>query len=233
MAGLIKFPTAEVDFDIFINNIIPYFNTNKARLIVTAAAQAYLTKLLGYLNTPLTGWNALYMPSVNPAESTVTIVQERMTLRVDITEALRELIDDIPKSLLTPTDIVMLSLSIRANKYSRATIPKAIPNLSIVKRGHLYADIKILDGTHMHVLSKLANADSIELDGAFLQPGVAVSPTFPAEADYRHIATTGRCKYRRSYADNQIRGTEYLRARYINSRNVAGTWSEHIAVVIS
>jgi len=222
-----RFPKKDADFNGYIINAVPHLTTNKLRLILTPTAQAKLNKVTTLIQTTTTGWNTIYQLSQNPATATKT------SLRPQIESALRIIFDDIPKSLLTQIDRDILNLPLPANKHHRANNTETIPAITIKSRGHLSIILNIADTKNGTSLSKPAGVDVIEIESAFLPNTTTLPIDFPKETDFRHIANVGRTTYQRNYSDDQLKGTEYIRARYLNTRKEAGSWSEVISVVVA
>lgn len=226
-------PRTEAEFNNYVNIAIPYINTNKARLATTPAATTALTTVTALLTTAGTGWNSIYPQSLNPATSTASIRATKNSLHDQIKGYLRVIFDDIPKSVFTQVDRDTLNLPLPSDTRTPSAIPAERPIISVTQRDHLAVTLAMVDAAHPQSLAKPADADAIELEGAFLPAGSSVPASFPQDSDFRHLTTTGRSTYTRSYTQEQLRGTEYLRARYLNSRKEAGGWSEIITVIVS
>lgn len=227
------FPRADAELNNYFSIAIPYLTANKARLVTTPAATAALTNVTVLYSTPVTGWTTLYPLTQNAALATGTARTSKNLLRDQIKAALRQIYDDIPKSIFTQADRDTLNLPQPNNSRTPASIPAEQPSINITLREHLAITLTIVDEAHPQTLAKPADADAIEIEGAFL-PVTATAPAgFPQETDFRHLSTTGRSSYTRTYAQDQLRGTEYIRARYLNSRKEPGRWSEIVQVVVS
>lgn len=233
MSNQTRFPKRDADFNMYIASVIGYLNTHKSRLVITPTALSKLTELNTLFSGTDKSWNSIYITSQNPVLATKTTIAHKTELRSQLESALRILFDDIPKSYLNPNDRSTLNIPLPATKHSRAKNPDTIPYLSIKNRGHLTIDLRISDVSNLKSLSKPFGIETIEIEGAFL-PNTTNPPTdFPQETDFRHIASVGRATYQRNYSANQLKGTEYLRARYLNTRKIAGGWSEIISVVVA
>ena len=226
------FPKKDSEFNVSINFGIPYLTTNKARLCLTPASQSALTTATTLLSGA-NGWNVVYPQSQNPATATVTIIAGKNTLRTQIEGFIKIILGDIPKSVLTQVDRDTLNLPLPATTHTPAQKPTSVPTLAISTRGHLSITLSILDTVHSQTLTKLKDADSIELEGAFVSSFATASANFPQETDFKHLAIVGKSTYTRNYSIEQLKGTEYIRARYLSSRNEPGNWSEWIVVVVS
>lgn len=228
-----RIPTTDAEFNNYINLTIPYINTNKARLATTPTAVAALTSATALLTTAGTGWNAIYPLTQNPATATVSIRSSKNILHDQISAQLRIIFDDIPRSLLTQVDRDTLNIPLPNNTRTAAAVPSEKPSITIALREHLSITLNVVDSSHPQSLAKPADADAIEIESVFVAVTAATSGSVPQEADYRHLTTSGRCTVVRTYSQDQLRGTEYLRARYLNSRKEPGGWSEVISVVVS
>ena len=228
-----RIPRTDAEFYNYINIVIPYLNANKARLATTPAATAALTSVTALLSTAVTGWNAVYPQTQNQATATASLRSSKNLLNDQITAQLRTIFDDIPRSVLTQVDRDTLNMPLPSTTRTAAPIPAEKPSIAIGLREHLSVTLTIVDSSHPQAAGKPADADAIEIDGAFLPASATAPAGFPQEADFRHLTTTGRSTYTRTYAQDQMRGTEYLRARYLNRRNEPGGWSEIVQVVVS
>jgi hypothetical protein len=228
-----RFPAKDGEFNVLINIIVTYLNANKARLVLTPTAQAALTLVTANVNTAVTGWNALYPLSQNPGSATNTIIAQKTTLRSSIESEIRIIFNDIPESVLLQIDRDNLNLPAPSGTHTPATKPTSVPSLTITNRGHLSISLSILDVAHSQVITNVSDADSIEIESAFLMNSATPSTDFPTDADFRHLAATGKSSYTRSYTADQLKGSDFLRARYLSSRKEPGSWSEVISVVVS
>ena len=221
------------DFNNQINIIIAYLIANKVRLVFTPTSQANLTQATALLSTAGTGWNSIYPQSQNQAVCTSTITNLKNTLRAQLETLLRAIFADIPKSILTQVDRDTLNLPLPSDTRTAATKPSQIPSLSINGRAYLCVVINVVDNDFPQSLSKPAGIDSIEIQSAFLPVGTSPVANFPLESDFRHLAISGRSSYSCTYTSDQLQGTSYIRARYLNSRKEPGNWSQPISIIVS
>lgn len=149
---------------------------------------------------------------------------------IQLETGLRAIFDDIPKSVLTQVDRDTLNIPLPSATRTSAPKPTAIPAITVSSRAHLSVVLAIVDAAHPQSISKPEGVDSIQLEGAFVAPGIE---KVPADSDFRNIDTTGKANYTRIYTTDQLASTEYIRARYLNSKGEAGNWSEWIAVIVS
>jgi hypothetical protein len=232
MPAQTKFPTSDADFDIFVNAVVPYLNENISRLIVTPTGQAALASATLLLTTTVTGWNAVYPLILKVSTTSNTLIIEKNKLRIQIEELLRSVYNDIPLSLVETKDRTALGIVEPSGTHTPAAKPTSIPSITIIKHSHLTIDIRIEDTKTQEPVSKVEDADSIELESAFLPNNVTPAADFPQENDYHHILNSGKSKITISYRTEQIKGTEYLRARYQNTRKEVGPWSEVVTAII-
>ena len=231
MSNQTRFPGKDADFNDYVNIAIPYLTTNKVRLLVTTASQEVLTTVNTLLTNATTGWNMVYQQSQNPAVATSTITAAKNNLRSSIETSLRVIFDDIPESVLTQADRDTLNLPLSAGTHTPSPVPASQPLVSVSNRTFLSVTLVIVDSGHPQNGGKPAGVSSIQIEGAFFPVG-STSKT-PTDADFRNIATTGKTSYMRSYASDQLAGTEYIRARYLNSRGEPGNWGETIMVIVA
>jgi len=228
-----RIPVTDADFNNYANIAIPYLTTNKARLVITTTAQANLTAATSLLTTAATGWNSVYPLTLNPATATATIIASKTNQHKQIEKLLRAIYDDIPRSVLTQMDRDTLNIPAPSGTHTASTRPESVPSITISGRGHLSATLTILDVEHQQPLSNVDDADLIELEAAFLAPGAAAPAGFPSDNDFHHVATLSKSTVLRTYTPDQQRGTEYLKACYLSSRNEPGGWSEVVSVVVA
>ena len=228
-----RIPTKDADFNNYVNIVIPYLNNNKARLVITTSAQTNLTSVTALLSTAVTGWNSVYLQNLNGTSDSTTVAANKKLLRKQLTTGLRSIYADIPRSVLTQADRDTLNINLPAEKHSSAVKPTSVPSITVSGRGHLSANISILDVEGSRAVTKVEDAEMIELEAAFLAPGATPAAGFPTDKDFHHAATLGRSTTTRSYTSDQLRGVEYLKARYLNSRKEPGGWSEVVSIVVS
>lgn len=230
MSSQTRFPVKDADFNNYINISVPYLVANKARLVITVGAQAVLTQVQANLSTAGTGWNTIYPQSQNPAIATSSIFASKANLRILIEVGLKSIYDDIPKSVLTQVDRDTLNIPLPATSRTPVPKPTAVPSINVTSRAHLSIALAIVDVARPQSAAKPEGVSSIQLEGAFIAAGDKTTPT---DADFRNIDTTGKASYMRTYTTDQLGNTEYIRARYLNSRGEAGSWSEWASVIIS
>jgi hypothetical protein len=230
-----RFPAADSDFNTYANNANTYLNVagNKSRLVLTSAATTALTTLNSLITTATTGWNAIFPQSQNPATDTTTITAAKNTLRDSIETQLRIIFADIPNSVLTQTDRDTLNLTQHSDTHTPVPKPQNAPVIVVTGRDHLSVTLNITDPAHPQVQAKPDGVSEIEIQSAFLAPGATPAAGFPNETDFRHLALSGRASFERDYTQDQLKGTDYIRARYISTRKEPGAWSEIISVVVS
>lgn len=134
------FPTKDADFNDYFTIVSAYLVTHAARLLISATN-------LGALGNFITNWPSLYSSSQNTSTATKTIIDNKIIMRDDIEELLRDIYDDIPKSALTTDDRNTLNLHERAAGSPRPTIttkPNVILNaqsgFSILVENRVIAD---------------------------------------------------------------------------------------------
>lgn len=233
MENLSRFPSRDSDFHVSINNSVNHLNTNQERLVLTPAAKASLAKVNLLLNEPIKGWNTIYPKSQNPNEEKTSLTTAKNNNRNSMEAEMRTIFDDIPESVLNEDDRNVLNLPEPSSTYTSATVPTEIPAIIVKSRGYLTVELSIVNSALPNSVAKPAGVDSIELEGAYLPNGSAAPPGFPHEADFRHIAITGKAHFKRKHILDQLQGSEHIRARYLNTKKEPGNWSEYIRVVIA
>ena len=228
-----RFPVKDADFSNYINISIPYVSDSKTRLVLTPTAQSNITALEALLNTADKGWNSVYPLCCNSATVTTTLVATKKSLRTQIETLLRAVYADIPQSVLTQTDRDTLNITNVSGSHTQAMVPVSVPSLTVSGRMHLGVTLTILDVERSLPITNVPDAVMVEIESAFLPNGVTQAAGFPQDDDFHFLANSGRSTYKRVYDNSQIKGTEFLKARYLNSRNEAGNWSEIISVTVA
>lgn len=103
MAARGIFPTKDADFNNYFGIAGPYLAGNAMRFLISATN-------LSQLNTFIMNWPPLYSSSQNSNTATKTIIDNKIIMRGDIEELLRDIYDDIPNSVLTTDDRNTLNL---------------------------------------------------------------------------------------------------------------------------
>ncbi len=253
---------AQFDTDMTFLNL-PAVGTTPStatRLSVSAANLSAANKL--YTNpTPVApqttpndlGWKELWVLRSNHATKTKVITDLIQIRKEQLEAVLRTIFNDIPASALTAADRTTINKHERSSSHTPSPTPINAPLIALVEQGHLYAIISITDPAHPHTQAKPAGVGSTELEGAFqsradivtaatartVGPATGTTPTpasstsFPQEADFHHIANTGKFLYKTHFTSDQVGGTEIIRGRYLNTRHEYGTWSAEITITVS
>jgi hypothetical protein len=233
MPSQARFEAKDAAFSVQANTMLTYLTANKARLVITTAANANLTLLTTLITAPATGWNTIFPLSQNPATATSTIIANKVTLRDQIEPTFRALFADIPRSVLTGTDRDTLHIPLPSTARIPAAKPQEIPSLIVSERGHLTVVLNIVDSSKTSSNAKPAGVDAIEIESVFIPANSENANKLPSENDFRHLVTLGRGVYERHYTNDQLRGIEFLRGRYVNTRKEPGNWSEWISIIVS
>jgi len=233
MAAQTKLFKKDADFNNQANIDLVYLTANKARLVFTALAVANLTQLNTLISTAGTGWNSIYQQSQNAAVCTASIINTKNLLRAQIEALLRAIFADIPKSVLTQIDRDTLDLPLPSDTRTAASKPSQTPSLSINGRAYLSVTINAIDTDFPKSLAKPAGVDTVQFEAAFYPKGTSPTANLPEDLEYRHLATIGKGSLSRTYTTDQLQGTEYVRARYLNSSKEPGNWSQPLSIIIS
>jgi len=222
MASSGPFPNPQGKFDSYVNIAIPYLNTNKTRLKVSATP-------IGKLLTLHTQWKDIYPKSRNGNTRTVTIIGKKNTLRKEITALLRQVYSDIPDSTLTTSD--RSTLTLKARKKKNAARP------AIKERLHL--SLRVEDGSVIKITcrrptdedrpSRHKHSDAIEIKWALGAEG----PTSPGDCPNTEIFTRSINRFRLSQSLAGQRFWCFARWKNIRDDNKSGTWSRRKTAIIS
>lgn len=97
------FPALDVDFHVYINNVINYLKNNYMRLNAT-------TSKIIYVESQKNLWSAFLVLSQNPITSTIHIKEQKYIRRVELEIQLRIIYGNIPDFTLTYADRNVLRL---------------------------------------------------------------------------------------------------------------------------
>ncbi len=222
MAKSGPFPNPQGKFNTYVNNAIPYLDSNKTRLKVPATP---ISKLLA-LHTQ---WKDIYPKSRDGNTRTSTVILTKNQLRKEITALLRKIYRDIPDSALTTND--RSTLTLKARKKKNAARP------AIKERLHL--SLRVEDGSIIKITcrrptdedrpSRHKHSDAIELKWVTAAEG----PASPADCPNTVIFTRSISRLRLSQSLAGQRFWCYARWKNIRDDNKSGTWSRRKTAIIS
>jgi hypothetical protein len=230
MANLKNYRLIDAEFNGEINNDINYLNAtgNKNRLIITSAANAALTVATFQLSI----WNSSYLQIFNSSINTSTVRANLRNAQTQLKNSMRIIIADIPDSLLTQTDRETLKLYSKPASRIQANVPQSIPFITVTEHKHLKLVIFVGNTEIPNRKAKPAEANGIEIEIAFYDSTAALPTDTPPDKSFNHIISSGKTKIEIPFTSEQIKGTAYIRARYINSRKETGQWSEIISCIV-
>ncbi|MBI4929550.1 MAG: hypothetical protein HY841_02220 [Bacteroidetes bacterium] len=235
------YPTTRAKFNDYIQLVCPYLNANAARLQISGAN-------LTAVNTLKPLWDALWAKYIDPDKKTKTVVKNTDTMIKQWKTLLSSIYKDIPQSVLTEQDRVVLGLKLRDPHPTRVAVPEGAPTISIDKMMHLKHILKITDPANPHTQAKPKGVRETEIQIAVSDEGVpktvpvpvpvpaeqtpAPAP-FPQESDWHTLVHTGKFLYTAHFTDAQLKATAYYRARYLNTRGETGDWGNTVNGVVS
>lgn len=223
------FPAPDADFNIYINNVIPYLNTSnvKSRLVLTPTATAALTRAAANLTTAVTGWNALYPQSQNPAVRTKTITDSKNTLRGLLEDDIRIIVDDIPKSVLTQTDRDTLNIAAPSSGGTATPVPNSKPVGSVDNGQRLQHTISFVDA---NTPTSRAKPEGVRGCQIWIKIG-GVAPVDASELTF--IATDTKSPYVLQFDGADATKNAFYWLRWENTRGEVGPWSDVVMATIS
>jgi hypothetical protein len=227
MANYGIFPTADADFNIYINNANTYLNTAtvKTRLVTTPTAVGSLTQVSGWIATATIGWNALYPQSQNPALRTKTITDSKNALRKQIETGLRTVYDDIPKSILSQTDRDTLNLSLPSTSGTPNPVPTSRPVGSVDTSQRLQHTISFVDSD---TPTSRAKPDGVRGCQIWIKIGSPVSDS----SELTFVATDTKSPYVMHFEGADATKNAYYWLRWENTRGEVGPWSDVVMATI-
>ncbi len=228
MANSGIFPTADADFNIYINNANAYLNTQnvKSRLVTTSTATNALNQVTNLITSQGTGWNALYPQSQNPALRTKTITDSKNALRKQIETGFRTIYDDIPKSILTQTDRDTLNLTLPSTTNTASPVPTSRPVGSVDTSQRLQHTISFVDS---NTPTSRAKPDGVRGCQIWIKIGSPVAD--PSELTY--VATDTKSPYIMQFDGADATKNAFYWLRWENTRGEVGPWSDAVMATIS
>jgi len=218
-----KIPTEDLEFNSYINEAVPYLDTNKVRLGVTVPN---ITQLNGYL----TDWNLKFPLTQSDETCTTPLTKQKNLLRKQIETLLRKICADIPESALTIDDRTVIKMKKRDSNPTPAPVPVTIPGIDLkVGNGvQIVIRYRILSGEPgytsnrkkpkhikcMEFCYKIGDPAPVNANDCNLRVLISKIPY------YLEIDPVNSGKILRGYG------------RWINTRNIPGIWSFIVSIRI-
>ncbi len=209
------FPNPDSDYNTYIKRAIPYLDTHKARLKVSAAS-------INTLKDLLKDWKDVYPKSRSGATRTTSITARKTELRKKITNRLRAVYRDIPQSVLTVKDRATLGLKKRAKKHSKRPAISSSPGVALQTMGSSWMRVTCRREKDSDRASRHPDADAIEL--CYKIGGE--QPESPAGCDTTIIFTRSIYLLKLDPVDAGQRLWCYARWKNIRHHQKSGPWCE-------
>ena len=101
---------SDADYNVRVNDEIPYLDDNSDRLVITAPAQSALVSAKDKLTNPTSGWNYYYQLTLTPGGDITENVNAKNAVRDQLSNLLFRVFQDIPHSALTSHDRTRLHI---------------------------------------------------------------------------------------------------------------------------
>jgi len=222
------FPTTNTDSNSYFIVVVPFLDTNSARLSITAGN---ITILNDYFNNASgvpseLGWRQLWLSYADPDVVNKSIRQLIALRRKQIVTHLRLIYDDIPKSALTVNDRNTLNLPLRD---TTPTTVQAVEFAPVISFETVSNGIQIVRFQNPKTPDSNAMPDNqhVELqmyDGA---AGIAEN-----EIPFVHFEDTGKHLLKVEFDPTDKGKTAYYRGRYETETGKTGPWSDMASEII-
>jgi hypothetical protein len=220
--GPTLFPTRDADFNSYVIISIPYLDTNKVRLLISAGN---VTAMLALKVT----WDDIFPKSQDPNQRTTTITDNKNDARADIEDLLRSIYADIPASVLTTDDRNTLNL------HERDTTPTPRPAITTSPVAKLSSG----PGARIDVTCRVDNDSSrasIHPDADGVEMAYIVGTTPPASpAACNRIIVSSKAKFT-VQADMAEAGKKlfaYMRWKNNTSEDKSGPWTSMLSATVA
>ena len=225
-----RFPTREADFVVTVTIVINYFTVedNKSRLVITPSANAALAQAITIMET----YVPIYQQCQNSNIATATMITTKNALRNQLEATLRLVYIDIQSSILTQADRDTLNIPVPSNSRSAVPPPSSIPSIDVMEQSHLSVTFKFKDLSNSKSNTLPEDISKVDIEYAVETKNDAGVVIVPTDDDYRHVGISNKTKYTFNYSQDKMKATVYVRARYLNSRNESGNWSQNIILVL-
>jgi|ERR1035437_3748901 hypothetical protein len=123
------FPTKDDEINIYFKNVVPYLNNNKVRLQVS-------DDNLDPLNLSFPDWLDFYPKTKDSTVRTKFITAEKNGVKKDMKVELRKIFKDIPKSILTLADRMILKIKEAKKNRTKIKVQQRAPNMVLRLMNH-------------------------------------------------------------------------------------------------
>jgi len=214
------FPRKDADFHTYITVGIPYLDTNKIRLLISAPN---VTAMLA----SKTAWDLVWGKYIDEAQNTKIVTGDKNTARQNFETLLTTIYEDIPDSVLNSTDREKLNLKLRDLTPTQQDVLNTPPLMVIDRSGHW-----------LHVLRfrNPATPDSNAMplgQKVLLQRYIGVAGLTPPNIIWSEGLAITKALNEITFDEADQGKTVYYRSCYVNTRGQKGTVGDLISRVIS
>ena len=210
------FPRKDSEINTYFRRVVPYLDLNKLRLLIQEAVILLLQDLLSQ-------WTDIYSESQNPDVRTTAITLTKNTVKKELTKQLRSTYNDIPKSLLTIDDRVVLNLKERDTIMTPIALVKYAPKASLESYSHLEHLLRIVDPTNPDT-KEMPYGHKVEIQMAYKTTEAPI---------WQEVGIASRFLYYVNFEEEDLGKTVMYRFRYINTTGKQGKWSNILTLNIS
>jgi len=214
------FPRRNAGFNTAVNRIIPYLQSNVARLKLDAGKVNALVLLLG-------NWNGVYLKTVDKSVATTSLRNERNGLRKKMEKEIRDAYADIPRSALTTADYAELNLKQRDLVRTRPAKMDHAPVMGLRSMGHTVHTLHFRNPATPDSQGQ-PKGQKIILEYFIGEPGLK-----PADIPYNRNRTVTRFLYMVMHDAKDVGKTIYYRCCYENTRGERGPHSNVLSLLIA
>jgi hypothetical protein len=216
------FPTRDSDFNSKVQIIVPYLNTHKVRLLISA-------QNITDINALKTIWDDIFPKSQDPAQRTTSVTDDKNTARADIEDLLRSIYDDIPASVLNTDDRNTLNL------HERDTNPSPRPAINTSPVAKLSSG----PGARMEIICRVETDSSRasihpDADGVEVAYIVAATPpASPAACNKIILSTKAKFSVQTDIAEAGKKMFAYMRWKNNSSDDKSGPWTSVLSATVA
>lgn len=222
------FPSTNDDSNNYYNTVVPYLNSNSARLLISAANLAALNTYYdnaGVVQNDL-GWKQLWTLYSNNDTSTITVKGLIKTRREQMVFALRTIYNDIPESVLTANDRTTLNIKERDSENTPRGPVDFPPVLSFEDIENNIQTIRIQNPQtpDSNAMPPNQTAELWNFAGAANLPDNSIV--------FQLFKDSGKHLVKVTYTPAQKGQTAYYRSRYKSPTGDYGPWSDVVSEII-
>jgi hypothetical protein len=213
------FPSADADFNGYVDTSIPYLVTSATRLSVS-------TGNVGIIQGLQKQWDNNWVLFTDPTQHTPVVTTTKTNLRGQIEVALRSVFGDIPQSALTDADRATLHLKAHDTHGTRKGVMDHAPKMAIDETVHLQHTLRFTD-PETPTSQAMPDGQKIVLQSFTGAAGLAnAAITFNNSQNVTSfLATVG-------FTEAQEGQTCYYRCCYESTHGEQGPWSTIQSMVI-